>query len=200
MRSPRPPATKKTSSPQPIPEDAASSRRPARSPHAPAPSRPPGPRRAALQESEPLGLRPARKGRGARANPTGRFERARIEPDLEALSDWLSGDDPVGSLDPADPREGADHQPSTQAIPDPSRTALTTNDSPDIPFDTSLNPYRGCEHGCAYCYARPTHEYLGYSAGLDFETRILVKERAPELLRRSSQRRGGSPRSSRSLA
>jgi len=148
------------------------------------PSGPSGPRRAALQESEPLGLRPARKGRGARANPTGRFERARIEPDLEALADWLSGDDPAGISDPADPREGADRRPSTQAIPDPSRTALTTNDSPDIPFDTSLNPYRGCEHGCAYCYARPTHEYLGYSAGLDFETKILVKERAPELLRK----------------
>jgi DNA repair photolyase len=70
------------------------------------------------------------------------------------------------------------------AIPDPSRTALSSNTSPDIPFDASLNPYRGCEHGCAYCYARPTHEYLGYSAGLDFETKILVKERAPELLRR----------------
>ncbi len=61
---------------------------------------------------------------------------------------------------------------------------LSTNRSPDIPFDVSLNPYRGCEHGCAYCYARPTHEYLGYSAGLDFETRILVKHHAPELLRK----------------
>ena len=69
-------------------------------------------------------------------------------------------------------------------IPDPSRSAITFNRSPDIPFDASLNPYRGCEHGCAYCYARPTHEYLGYSAGLDFETKILVKEHAPELLRR----------------
>ena len=166
MRSPRPPATKKTSSPQPTPGAAASSRRPARSQRAPAPSGPPGPRSAALQESEPLGLRPARKGRGARANPTGRFERARIEPDLEALSDWLSGDDPAGILDPADPREGADHRPPTQAIPDPSRTALTTNDSPDIPFDTSLNPYRGCEHGCAYCYAvsDPTSETHRHSA------------------------------------
>ena len=61
---------------------------------------------------------------------------------------------------------------------------ICRNDSPDVGFEVSLNPYRGCEHGCVYCYARPTHEYLGYSAGLDFETRILVKHDAPELLRR----------------
>jgi DNA repair photolyase len=66
---------------------------------------------------------------------------------------------------------------------DCSQSIVTYNDSPDIPFRASINPYRGCEHGCSYCYARPTHEYLGFSAGLDFETRILVKERAPELLR-----------------
>jgi len=60
---------------------------------------------------------------------------------------------------------------------------ITTNDSPDVGFDASLNPYRGCEHGCVYCYARPTHEYLGFSSGLDFESRILVKEEAPNLLR-----------------
>jgi DNA repair photolyase len=64
-----------------------------------------------------------------------------------------------------------------------SRTIVTENDSPDIPFRYSLNPYRGCEHGCSYCYARPTHEYLGFNAGLDFETRIVVKANAPELLR-----------------
>ena len=61
---------------------------------------------------------------------------------------------------------------------------IAYNDSPDVGFDASVNPYRGCEHGCIYCYARPTHEYLGFSAGLDFETRILVKEDAPELLRK----------------
>jgi DNA repair photolyase len=72
----------------------------------------------------------------------------------------------------------------TVYLRDPSRTALAHNQSPDVGFDTSLNPYRGCEHGCVYCYARPTHEYLGFSAGLDFETRILVKEDAPALLRR----------------
>jgi DNA repair photolyase len=71
----------------------------------------------------------------------------------------------------------------TQFLRDHTRGILATNDSPDVPFDVSLNPYRGCEHGCVYCFARPTHEYLGFSAGLDFETRILVKHDAPELLR-----------------
>src|SRR5262249_20381462 len=66
---------------------------------------------------------------------------------------------------------------------DLSRSIIATNDSPDVGFDASINPYRGCEHGCGYCYARPYHEYLGFSAGLDFETKILVKEDAPELLR-----------------
>src|SRR5690606_32155620 len=66
---------------------------------------------------------------------------------------------------------------------DQSKTILARNDSPDVGFDVSINAYRGCEHGCIYCYARPTHEYAGMSAGLDFETRILVKHRAPALLR-----------------
>ncbi len=73
---------------------------------------------------------------------------------------------------------------ATTYLRDGSRSLITRNDSPDIPFTFSLNPYRGCEHGCIYCYARPTHEYLGFSAGLDFESRILVKEDAPLLLRR----------------
>ncbi len=73
--------------------------------------------------------------------------------------------------------------PRTQFFKDHSRTVIARNDSPDVGFDASLNPYRGCEHGCAYCYARPTHEYLGFSAGLDFESEIMVKEDAPELLR-----------------
>ena len=72
---------------------------------------------------------------------------------------------------------------------DASRSALAKNDSPDVGFDVSINPYRGCEHGCVYCYARPTHEYLGYSAGLDFETKILVKHELPELLRAALSRR-----------
>jgi DNA repair photolyase len=142
-----------------------------------------------LRDIEPPELRPARKGRGARTNPTGRFERWQIEPDLEALAEDLAND--ARSSDPASHFRS---RPRTQVIPDPSRTAITTNKSPDIPFEASLNPYRGCEHGCAYCYARPTHEYLGYSAGLDFETKILVKERAPELLRRELSARRWKPR------
>ena len=74
-------------------------------------------------------------------------------------------------------------RPPTEYLPDTSRTIIAKNDSPDVGFEVSLNPYRGCEHGCIYCYARPTHEYLGFSAGLDFETKIMVKYDAPELLR-----------------
>jgi DNA repair photolyase len=105
------------------------------------------------------------KGRGARFNPPNRFERLRLEP-LEI--DWEGGEE--------------EHRPETRYYKDTSRTILAKNDSPDVPFTYSLNPYRGCEHGCVYCYARPTHEYLGFSAGLDFETKIMVKEEAPALL------------------
>src|SRR5208283_2573799 len=80
-----------------------------------------------------------------------------------------------------DPQQ--DPSPRTQFLRDLSQSVITFNDSPDIPFEASVNPYRGCEHGCSYCYARPFHEYLGFSAGLDFETKIMVKENAPELLR-----------------
>src|SRR5262249_9850748 len=82
-------------------------------------------------------------------------------------------------LDPEDPSA------KTQFFRDESRVILASNNSPDIPFTYSLNPYRGCEHGCVYCYARLTHEYLSLSPGLDFETKILVKEDAPELLRKT---------------
>ena len=85
----------------------------------------------------------------------------------------------------AEPREAWEEEepsPSTRFLADASVSIITRNNSPDVGFSAGVNPYRGCEHGCAYCYARPTHEYLGYSAGLDFETKILVKHRAPELL------------------
>ncbi|MCG3198328.1 MAG: hypothetical protein GHCLOJNM_02826 [bacterium] len=104
------------------------------------------------------------RGRGLNRNPAGRFEKFNHEPESEAF----------------DPEAPA---PRTEFLRDSSRSILTPNDSPDIPYNLGLNPYRGCEHGCAYCYARPYHEYLGFSSGLDFETRILVKEDAPELLR-----------------
>lgn len=114
------------------------------------------------------------QGRGASANPTNRFEKVELIPDPE--------------LDPLERPH-----PRTLFLRDESRTVLSSNNSPDVPFDRSINPYRGCEHGCAYCYARPTHEYLGFSAGLDFETRILVKEDAPELLRAELSRSGYQP-------
>ncbi len=106
---------------------------------------------------------PVVRGRGASWNPPNRFERLHLERD-----GWTDPDDPA---------------PETEILEDATRSILSRNDSPDVAFDIGLNPYRGCSHGCSYCYARPTHEYLGFSAGLDFETKILVKRRAPELLR-----------------
>jgi len=103
--------------------------------------------------------------RGAPENPANRFEKIHFEPD----ADWNPDDDIL---------------PRTQFLKDHSATIIAYNDSPDIGFNASVNPYRGCEHGCIYCYARPTHEYLGFSAGLDFESKIMVKENAPELLRK----------------
>jgi DNA repair photolyase len=105
------------------------------------------------------------RGRGAGCNPPNRFEKIRMERD----DDWDPAEDP---------------SPRTQFLRDLSQSIISYNDSPDIPFHASLNAFRGCEHGCSYCYARNTHEYLGFSAGLDFETKIVVKENAPELLRR----------------
>ena len=118
------------------------------------------------------------RGRGAAENPAGRFERLSLCWDEESEQDG----------------EAAAVGPETRFLRDPARTILCRNESPDVPFDVSLNPYRGCEHGCSYCYARPTHEYLGFSAGLDFESRILVKEDAPELLRRELASRSWRPR------
>src|SRR5580698_3909815 len=108
---------------------------------------------------------PIPRGRGAESNPPNRFEKIHLERD----EDWDPAEDPA---------------PKTQFLRDLSQSIISYNDSPDIPFNASLNAYRGCEHGCSYCYARNTHEYLGFSAGLDFETKIIIKEKAPELLRR----------------
>lgn len=104
-------------------------------------------------------------GRGTTLNPANRYERMHVE------------------TDPAEPLEPETTDEPTQFYRDTSRSVLAENASPDVGFRFSLNPYRGCEHGCTYCYARPSHEYLGFSAGLDFERRIMVKEDAPELLR-----------------
>lgn len=94
--------------------------------------------------------------------------------------------------DYADDAGRGDREP-TRYLRDSSRSIISRNNSPDIPFGASINPYRGCEHGCAYCYARPGHEYLGFSAGLDFETRIMVKEEAAELLRRELEKPSWRP-------
>jgi len=103
-------------------------------------------------------------GRGAESNPLNRFERLDIAPEMD-------------EFDPDSPG------PKTQFFHDSTRQIIATNDSPDVGFEASINPYRGCEHGCVYCYARPTHEYLGFSSGLDFESRIMVKMEAANLLR-----------------
>ena len=114
-----------------------------------------------MPESKPL---PVLRGRGASWNPPNRFERLHVALDA-----------------PGDDEDCA--APETELLLDRTRSILAFNDSPDVGFEASLNPYRGCSHGCCYCYARPTHEYLGFSAGLDFETKIMVKQDAPELLR-----------------
>ena len=107
---------------------------------------------------------PTIKGRGAAQNPANRFEKIHLEPD----EDW-------------NPEEARAIR--TQYFRDTTQTFINYNNSPDVGFEASINPYRGCEHGCIYCFARPTHEYLGFSAGLDFESKIMVKEDGPALLR-----------------
>lgn len=110
--------------------------------------------------SEPI------RGRGSSVNPKNRFTDNYLEYDP---------DEETGQL----------VRPKTQLLRDHTKNVISKNSSPDIPFDVSLNPYRGCEHGCVYCYARPTHEFLGMSAGLDFESKIVVKYDAPKLLRKT---------------
>jgi len=108
-------------------------------------------------------------GRGASWSPANRFEKLHVDvTDTDVV-------DPVAAMEERPRRE-------TQFFRDQTKTIIAHNQSPDVGFESSINPYRGCEHGCIYCFARPTHEYLGFSAGLDFESRIMVKEEAPRLL------------------
>jgi DNA repair photolyase len=130
----------------------------------------------------PIPNRPIVKGRASQIDPPNRFERFHHEIDFEHLEtdeDYL---------------EGLQDRP-TEYFSDRSKSIVTENDSPDVGFRYSINPYRGCAHGCSYCYARPTHEYLGFNAGLDFETKIMVKEEAPVLFRAFLNRNGwaGTP-------
>ncbi len=106
------------------------------------------------------------KGRGSAQNPKNRFLKTNLEYEIDAETGQLK-------------------KPKTQLLKDHTSSVISKNQSPDIPFDVGLNPYRGCEHGCVYCYARPTHEFLGMSAGLDFESKIVVKYDAPELLKKA---------------
>lgn len=115
------------------------------------------------------------KGRGTSDNPANRFHPVEYEPDWEGID---LEDRP---------------SPRTKFFVDSSRSILASNDSPDLSFMWSINPYRGCEHGCIYCYARPTHEYYGLSSGLDFETQIMVKTDAPKLLRKELMKPSWEP-------
>ncbi|HEY4473009.1 MAG TPA: PA0069 family radical SAM protein [Stellaceae bacterium] len=115
-----------------------------------------------------------RKGRGAGSNESGRFETEKRVPFDDG---WDSSEEEPTRL------------PTTLSV-DATRTIIARNDSPDIGFDRSINPYRGCEHGCIYCYARPSHAYLGLSPGLDFETRIFYKPNAAALLRDELRKKG----------
>ena len=113
------------------------------------------------------------KGRGAGFNPLSRFEKI----------DFEIAEEEIGNL----------KKPKTIFYNDSTRSILAYNDSPDTGFDVGINPYRGCEHGCVYCYARPTHEFYGLSAGLDFETQIFVKQNAPDLLRKELGKKKWKP-------
>ena len=116
------------------------------------------------------------KGRGALSNPEGRFESLASERSDDG---WPGGDGDFAAVEP----EGS-------VLPEASRSVISRNNSPDVPFEQSINPYRGCEHGCVYCYARPTHAWLGLSPGLDFETRLFYKPDGAEQLKVELDRPG----------
>ncbi len=113
---------------------------------------------------------PAIVGRGAQINPANRFHKVHFEAELDTFEEDQAACAQSSRI-------------ATEYFVDDSQSILSENNSPDIPFRYSLNPYRGCAHGCSYCYARPTHEYLGLSAGIDFESKVFVKTKAAELLR-----------------
>ncbi|HEY8191908.1 MAG TPA: PA0069 family radical SAM protein [Alphaproteobacteria bacterium] len=135
------------------------------------------------QPKKPASFSPPVRGRGAIENTSGRFEKLRFDVEAETYNDLCA----AGEEEP----EG---QVRTEVFRDSSRTVISTNDSPDIGMEATLNPYRGCEHGCIYCYARPTHEYLGLSAGLDFESKIFAKPDAPQLLEKKLQSPSWQPK------
>jgi DNA repair photolyase len=120
------------------------------------------------------------RGRGASWSPANRFEKLHVD---------------LGDVDLVQVDHDDNERPrrQTQFFRDGTKTIISRNNSPDVGFETSLNPYRGCEHGCIYCYARPTHEYLGFSAGLDFESKIMVKTEAADLLRAELESPGWEP-------
>src|ERR1700720_6381 len=139
-------------------------------PPAPLPSAPAGEAETAVEAER-------RRGRGAHSNAAGRYE-------------------PVARVAFDDGWQGLEELPpfKTTVTADSTRKIITRNDSPDISFDRSINPYRGCEHGCVYCFARPTHAYLGLSPGLDFESKLFMNPSAPELLERELSAPGYVPK------
>ncbi|AQV93203.1 DNA repair photolyase [Cupriavidus necator] len=120
------------------------------------------------------------RGRGALTNIESRFDAWSREPDEDGIEATRQAHEPEAA-------------PRTLVAFERSRTIVSRNESPDVPFDQSINPYRGCEHGCSYCFARPTHAYLGLSPGLDFETKLFAKTNAAELLRKELSRKSYSP-------
>ncbi|HKI78835.1 MAG TPA: PA0069 family radical SAM protein [Ignavibacteriaceae bacterium] len=121
------------------------------------------------------------RGRGTGENPPNRFEKFHVEETEDIYDEHSYEDDSERKIE-------------TVFYKDHSKTVISKNNSSDIPFDYSFNPYRGCEHGCVYCYARPTHEFLGFSLGIDFETKIMIKENGAELLRLEFEKKSYVPK------